>query len=720
MLPRFGRLLARHRDRRNLKDAVDQTAAVSDFGKHASNFRTVNQHARPSSGLDAFTRSGLPEDGGAHKEIPTTYSMYTKEKYSRMGHPMGNEVSAEARNVPICDESIKPEDESRQANPQGGAFGRSAAEETFARRSEETYLKGVFSSKSAEQLQKKARKLQAQSLCEDVLWTGVTLRDRSSEVATHLKNLRLQKHFRAKKKKVVLHGYKVILELARHQKVYPKLLISAVDHQQSSNKRRQSYIKKLESELKKGGDDAFFVTATNAVMDEIDPGNDGFIAEYDMPVESPKELLFASPQQFQNILVLDNITDGGLLGTMMRTAAVFGYDLVVFTNHCADIYEPSVLTAARGAHFQKMTKFVCLSDADGDDETELVNQMLEYHRAQPFLYSPQITSSPSIRSFSLPNSQRLMIDHSVAKAKFLKGEEVSSMEDPGGILTNRVVHPTRHSSFHRVASAIFISEDKTRSFIPKLTQRLRVPPSRILVEESGDFDPIPLTADFTQDTLETGENAWTGQSVSLLQPQRQSSSPTRQFLHYQSIDIAAPIILHSMRSAELTELLTANERDILDSTFESPQVVYSTRKPKDNIVGDEDIREYHHTKQTEKMEQRMRRYQMTDEERWEMKEMQRIKKGHKNFERFLVRNFDRHTPQVIEGNDPYLYNTSGMDAQNARQEARHERYPNFIQEKSKTHASTTREMVKSSSARGKPIFPSSYYRRPHIQKRGSL
>lgn len=51
------------------------------------------------------------------------------------------------------------------------------------------------------------------------------------------------------------------------------------------------------------------------------------------------------------LIACDNISDPGNLGTIIRTAAAFGYDAVILVGNCADIYNPKVVRATQGALF---------------------------------------------------------------------------------------------------------------------------------------------------------------------------------------------------------------------------------------------------------------------------------------------------------------------------------------------------------------------------------
>jgi len=58
------------------------------------------------------------------------------------------------------------------------------------------------------------------------------------------------------------------------------------------------------------------------------------------------------PEALHLALILDNIRDPGNLGTILRSAAAAGVQLVLLTPGTADVYSPKVLRAGMGAHFQ--------------------------------------------------------------------------------------------------------------------------------------------------------------------------------------------------------------------------------------------------------------------------------------------------------------------------------------------------------------------------------
>ena len=54
-----------------------------------------------------------------------------------------------------------------------------------------------------------------------------------------------------------------------------------------------------------------------------------------------------------NVIILDNISDPGNLGTIMRSAAWFGINNIFLSYECVDPYNPKVIRSAMGSHFRQ-------------------------------------------------------------------------------------------------------------------------------------------------------------------------------------------------------------------------------------------------------------------------------------------------------------------------------------------------------------------------------
>lgn len=65
----------------------------------------------------------------------------------------------------------------------------------------------------------------------------------------------------------------------------------------------------------------------------------------------------------ESVLILSEIRDPGNLGTILRSAAAFGTDMLILSDDCADIYNPRTLRASMGAIFRQKT--VTVTDLPG-------------------------------------------------------------------------------------------------------------------------------------------------------------------------------------------------------------------------------------------------------------------------------------------------------------------------------------------------------------------
>lgn len=62
-------------------------------------------------------------------------------------------------------------------------------------------------------------------------------------------------------------------------------------------------------------------------------------------------------------LLLDGLQDPGNVGTIMRTALAFGYDQIIMSKDCIDLYNDKVIRSTQGALFQMNTCIIDLKEA---------------------------------------------------------------------------------------------------------------------------------------------------------------------------------------------------------------------------------------------------------------------------------------------------------------------------------------------------------------------
>ena len=87
---------------------------------------------------------------------------------------------------------------------------------------------------------------------------------------------------------------------------------------------------------------------------------DGEMLRYVSPLENSPGPVFSVriPQpgeegKIRRALVLENVQDPGNVGTVLRSAAAFGMDLVILVGECADPYNPKTVRATMGAVFRQ-------------------------------------------------------------------------------------------------------------------------------------------------------------------------------------------------------------------------------------------------------------------------------------------------------------------------------------------------------------------------------
>ncbi|XP_020862609.1 rRNA methyltransferase 3, mitochondrial [Phascolarctos cinereus] len=147
--------------------------------------------------------------------------------------------------------------------------------------------------------------------------------------------------FRDKQGKILLEGRRLIADALRAGATPQTVFFS-----------RLEYIKELPVDKLKG------VSLIKVKFDDIKEWSDLVTPQGIMGIFArPDHVKMKYPEtQLQHslplLLICDNLRDPGNLGTILRSAAGAGCSKVLLTKGCVDAWEPKVLRAGMGAHFQ--------------------------------------------------------------------------------------------------------------------------------------------------------------------------------------------------------------------------------------------------------------------------------------------------------------------------------------------------------------------------------
>ncbi|GET92807.1 hypothetical protein, conserved [Leishmania tarentolae] len=227
---------------------------------------------------------------------------------------------------------------------------------------------------SAEDLKKQAQKALLLQMQKEVLWEGTIIDDVNHTLVQHFVKLSTNEKYRQARKMLVVGGRAMIEELCR------------------SGHRPRHLMVECGKPIPKWLQDCRqtdIVLVHKSVSAAAAPGSDGYVGDFEIPTPPMKEQLVANHQRLNRVLVLDNVDDPGVLGTLLRTASGYQYDAIITANHCADLYDHRVIRAARGAHFQTSVPIYTLKEEDGDDVYSLLNHVMERNDLLPLCFTAQ-------------------------------------------------------------------------------------------------------------------------------------------------------------------------------------------------------------------------------------------------------------------------------------------------------------------------------------------
>lgn len=142
-------------------------------------------------------------------------------------------------------------------------------------------------------------------------------------------------------------------------------------------------------------------------------------------------------QENDNGLYLDNISDPGNMGTLLRTAIWFGINNIILSENSVDVYNPKVVRSAMGAHFHilfnysKLSAFSNTHTILGADQNGLSYSLNE-------IETPWVLVLGS-EAHGIAENNKKMIDRFLAIPRIGTGESLN-VAIAGGILMDTLSH----------------------------------------------------------------------------------------------------------------------------------------------------------------------------------------------------------------------------------------------------------------------------------------
>ena len=149
----------------------------------------------------------------------------------------------------------------------------------------------------------------------------------------YLKSLS-QKKYRKENKQFIVEGYRAIKELLNSNQKIEKMW--ATEKFLLENSDFKEKINSIDFELIK----------TNDLINILSTQSPQHIMAL-ISIENNDETILDKG----NALILDDISDPGNMGTLLRTAVWYGIENIFCSRGCVDIYNPKVVRSAMGAHF---------------------------------------------------------------------------------------------------------------------------------------------------------------------------------------------------------------------------------------------------------------------------------------------------------------------------------------------------------------------------------
>ena len=218
----------------------------------------------------------------------------------------------------------------------------------------------------------------------------------------YLKSLSIKK-YRLTEQRVLLEGYRIISESLKSSLIFEYIWIN-------ENMKSNKDIKVLLDIIKQKNIRFNFESEKKIKSISNTKNNQGILALVNI-----KD--FYKNQAFTNkIVILDQVSDPGNLGTIIRTCAWFNIKSLILTKNSADVYNPKCLRSGIGGHFY-LNNCIYLSNNEILDFLKLNNY---------FVYCADSKSEPFTQTENLEKWALILGSEAHGINKELKiGKEVS-------------------------------------------------------------------------------------------------------------------------------------------------------------------------------------------------------------------------------------------------------------------------------------------------------
>lgn len=202
---------------------------------------------------------------------------------------------------------------------------------------------------------------------------------KDNEKIKHLKKLN-QKKYREEAGEFVVENLKIIVDALRSGIVFESLFVTETLLQGESERLREI--------LKRAGDYFVINEQINKVFSSLETPS-GICAVYKI---KKRDLDFSD-----KIVYLNNVSDPGNLGTILRSALAFGFKNIVLDEHCVDLYNPKTIQAAKDAIFKL--------NIDNDKDFEILKKI----KPRMPIISTRMEEAQDVRDFKPYNKYCLVL-----------------------------------------------------------------------------------------------------------------------------------------------------------------------------------------------------------------------------------------------------------------------------------------------------------------------